>query len=95
MRTRVDRWGNSLGVRIPKAIAERAGLREGESVEIEFEDGAIVLRAAEHLSLEQRVKALEAAGVLGPAPARGFPVPPPLDVDGSIVQQFLQEDRGV
>lgn len=95
MRTRVDRWGNSLGVRIPKALAERAGLREGDSVEIDIEDGAVVLRAADRLSIEQRLKMLEAAGVLGTAPVRRSPVPAPLDVDGRIAQQFLEQDRGV
>jgi antitoxin MazE len=44
MRTRVDRWGNSLGVRIPKAIAEEAGLREGTHVEIDVENGAVTMR---------------------------------------------------
>lgn len=44
MRTRVDRWGNSLGVRIPKAIAERADLREGSHVEMDVENGAVILR---------------------------------------------------
>ena len=29
MQARVARWGNSLGLRIPKDIALRAGLREG------------------------------------------------------------------
>ena len=45
-RTSLDRWGNSLGVRLPKPIAESAGLREGDGVEISFEDNAVVIRAA-------------------------------------------------
>jgi antitoxin MazE len=44
MRTRLDRWGNSLGVRIPKALADEAGLREGDHVEIDVEKGAVVMR---------------------------------------------------
>src|SRR5712671_6107087 len=35
MQVQVARWGNSLGLRIPKDIARRAGLREGARVEIE------------------------------------------------------------
>lgn len=46
IKTAVDRWGNSLGVRLPKAIAESAGLREGDRVEISFEDSAVVIRPA-------------------------------------------------
>jgi antitoxin MazE len=34
MQVQVSRWGNSLGLRIPKDIAIRAGLREGARVDI-------------------------------------------------------------
>jgi antitoxin MazE len=43
MEAQVARWGNSLGVRIPKQIAERAGLREGARVEIAAEGDRIVI----------------------------------------------------
>jgi antitoxin component of MazEF toxin-antitoxin module len=33
-KARLKKWGNSLGVVIPKEAAERNGLREGEEVEI-------------------------------------------------------------
>ena len=46
MQVQVARWGNSLGVRIPKHIAERAGLREGVRVEIEAETDRIVITRA-------------------------------------------------
>lgn len=42
--SRTDRWGNSLGVRIPKGLAEEAGFREGDSVEMNVENGAVVMR---------------------------------------------------
>lgn len=32
MRAKVLRWGNSYGIRIKKADAERLGLREGDEV---------------------------------------------------------------
>ncbi|MDR3516494.1 MAG: AbrB/MazE/SpoVT family DNA-binding domain-containing protein [Azospirillaceae bacterium] len=37
------RWGNSLGVRIPKEIAGRLGLIEGVRVEMTTDDGRIVI----------------------------------------------------
>ena len=37
MQVQVSRWGNSLGLRIPKDVASRAGLREGARVEVETE----------------------------------------------------------
>lgn len=44
MRSTVQKWGNSLGVRIPKAIAEAAEVREGSVVEVEAVEGGIVVR---------------------------------------------------
>jgi antitoxin MazE len=46
MKVQVSRWGNSLGVRIPKDIADRAGLRAGARVEINAEDDRIVIAPA-------------------------------------------------
>ena len=46
MKVQVSRWGNSLGVRIPKDIADRAGLRAGARVDIETQDDRIVIAPA-------------------------------------------------
>jgi antitoxin MazE len=44
MRAQVLKWGNSLAVRIPKSIAEAAGLKAGDPLEIEVADqGAVQL----------------------------------------------------
>jgi len=40
----VVKWGNSLAVRIPKAIAEEAGVREGDAIGIEAREGHIQLQ---------------------------------------------------
>jgi antitoxin MazE len=41
---KVSKWGNSLGLRVPRDIAVRAGLREGARVEIEgYPDGRIIV----------------------------------------------------
>ena len=42
----VARWGNSLGLRIPKDIAAQVGLREGSRVEIAVEGERIVITPA-------------------------------------------------
>ena len=42
MRITVSKWGNSLGVRIPRALAEDAKIREGSTVDIRLEDGRLV-----------------------------------------------------
>jgi antitoxin MazE len=43
VRTRVQKWGNSLAVRIPKPFAEGAGLRPSSEVEISLEKGELRL----------------------------------------------------
>lgn len=40
----IQKWGNSLGVRIPKEVARRVEVGVGTPVEIVAENGAIVLR---------------------------------------------------
>jgi antitoxin MazE len=45
--TTVSKWGNSLAVRIPQAIAKEARLNEGDCLAMNLDrDGAIVLRSA-------------------------------------------------
>ena len=42
--SQVVKWGNSLAVRIPKPLAEEAGVREGDAIVIEATEGIINLR---------------------------------------------------
>jgi antitoxin MazE len=42
--TQVSRWGNSLGLRLPKSIAREAQLDEGDTVSVSVDNGAIVIR---------------------------------------------------
>jgi antitoxin MazE len=44
--TRVAKWGNSLGVRIPRAAAKKVGLTEGTSVEVKIAGRTLVLALA-------------------------------------------------
>lgn len=41
MKTRVQKWGNSLGVRIPKSFANEIGIEQGASIQMVIEEGAI------------------------------------------------------
>ncbi len=40
----IVKWGNSLAVRIPKPVAEAAGVREGDPIVIEADEGHIKVR---------------------------------------------------
>jgi antitoxin MazE len=42
--SQIVKWGNSLAVRIPKPLAEEAGVREGDPIVIEATQGLINLR---------------------------------------------------
>ena len=44
MRTKAQKWGNSLAVRLPRAIAAKIGLRAGDELEIEVAGDRVVLR---------------------------------------------------
>ena len=43
MKTLVQRWGNSLALRIPKAFAEEISVREGDEVEMSVAKGRLVI----------------------------------------------------
>lgn len=45
MLAQIRKWGNSLAVRIPKAIAEDAGLTEATSVAMSVKNGEVRLIA--------------------------------------------------
>jgi len=40
----VQKWGNSLGIRIPKAIATKVGLEEGSEVDLDIEGDKIIIK---------------------------------------------------
>ncbi len=45
--TRIRKWGNSLGLRIPKSLALDARVKEGSAVEISLRDGELIIRPSE------------------------------------------------
>ncbi len=50
MKTRVQKWGNSLALRIPKSFALEAGIAGNTPVDITLQDGAIVIVPVARLS---------------------------------------------
>jgi antitoxin MazE len=43
METRVQRWGNSLALRIPKLLADEAGLKDNSFVQLTLRDKQLVI----------------------------------------------------
>ena len=54
----VGKWGKNLAIRVPMEVARAAGLTDGEKVEVETQDGDIVVRRR-----EARVRARQDAEV--------------------------------
>jgi antitoxin MazE len=53
MRTTIQKWGNSLAVRIPKAFVKEAHVAYGTAVDLSVDDGKIVIDP--HLEPEYRL----------------------------------------
>lgn len=48
MEAHIQKWGNSLGLRIPMKIAKQLQLHPGSSVTIEIEDGRIIIQSPKY-----------------------------------------------
>jgi antitoxin MazE len=44
MKTTAQKWGNSLAVRVPKGIAQQAGIKVNDDLEIEVKKGTLILK---------------------------------------------------
>ena len=44
MQTRIQRWGNSLGLRIPKSFAAEVRVEAGSEVDLSVEGGDLVVK---------------------------------------------------
>lgn len=58
MYATIQKWGNSNGLRIPKAFLDTLGLRENDRVELTQTEDTITIKkatAAPHRTLEERL----------------------------------------
>ena len=54
MHVTVQKWGNSLGVRIPKTLTKEANIDEGTEVEMSIENGKITIKPVkQHPTLDE------------------------------------------
>ena len=47
MRVLLSKWGNSLAIRIPRAVAESLRVQEGQAVELTIEGDAVIMRSCQ------------------------------------------------
>lgn len=48
MRTYIQKWGNSLGLRIPMQLAKQLKLHPGSPVTLEIEQGRIIIQPSKY-----------------------------------------------
>ena len=60
MKTRVQKWGNSLALRIPKSFAEEAGLHADAAVELSLVKGRLIVQPIkpQPLTLEELLRGI-------------------------------------
>ena len=65
MKTRVQKWGNSLALRIPKAIALEAGLTADAAVDVRLHEGKVIVEAlvADAYTLSKLLDAVTAENI--------------------------------
>ena len=44
MQTKIQKWGNSLGLRIPRSFAAEAQVEEGAIVDLSVDNGQLLVR---------------------------------------------------
>jgi antitoxin MazE len=49
MKTRVQKWGNSLAVRIPQHVIREAGLAYNTAVEMKVEEGKLIIQRSDEM----------------------------------------------
>lgn len=58
MVTKIQRWGNSQGLRLAKQVLEDAHISVGDSVEVAVRDGLIVVAPARRVRGKQSLQEL-------------------------------------
>lgn len=62
MEVVIKKWGNSLGVRIPKMIANDLNLKDGAAVDIKDLNGQIIISPKQY-TLQDMLKLIDASNI--------------------------------
>lgn len=67
MLTRMQKWGNSYAVRLPKAVVQETGFKEGETLQVEVVKRHIRLRrpVKREYSLDELVAGINRSNLHG------------------------------
>ena len=58
MLTKVQKWGNSQGLRVAKALLDEAGIQVGDEVNVSVEGGRIIVEPVSRIRGRYDLKAL-------------------------------------
>ena len=58
MLTRIQRWGNSQGLRFAKSVLEEARIRVGDRVHVSVQEGRIIVEPASRVRGRYELQAL-------------------------------------
>jgi len=81
----VGRWGKNLAIRIPADVARTIGLSDGEAVEVETQDGDLVIRR--HAAHARARRGAEEAAAEIIADSRNH------SLGGLSIRELLEEGR--
>ncbi len=56
METKIQKWGNSLGIRIPMNIINDLSLKNGSTVDITENNEAIIIRPKKNYNLNELIE---------------------------------------
>lgn len=60
MSVMMSKWGNNLGLRIPKAVVEELNLKEGNNIKVTVQNGSIILTPEKtKYTLDEMVRQME------------------------------------
>jgi antitoxin MazE len=67
MKVQVQKWGNSLALRIPKSFAVESNIGQGSTVEVSLENGRIIVFpvAESEFSLDEMLAQITAENLHG------------------------------
>ncbi|MBU0648483.1 AbrB/MazE/SpoVT family DNA-binding domain-containing protein [Patescibacteria group bacterium] len=63
MKTNIQKWGNSLGIRIPSTIVKELSLENGSEVEIVEDSNQIVIKPQGQPNLKDMIDAIDETNI--------------------------------
>ena len=63
MQTTIQKWGNSLAVRIPISYVKETGINNGSSIEISVKNGIITIKPVKKYVLSELLKRMNKSNI--------------------------------